>query len=57
MSAIRILPGTGRGTATPQAAGWSGTPPQARPPDDLPDPTCPSTILRMVPLPVPGRIG
>jgi hypothetical protein len=44
-----ILPGTGRGTA---AAGGGG----GGSPHRVPSLCSPSTMLRMVPLPVPGRI-
>jgi hypothetical protein len=46
---LKILPGTGRGTAA-AGGGGGGSPPRNR------SWHAPSTILRMVPLPVPGRI-
>ena len=45
--AEKILPGTGRGTAT-RSGVVEGAQCRVRPP---------STMLRMVPLPVPGKIG
>ena len=49
MAIWEILPGTGRGTVR-EANGGGGSPRAIR---LLP---APSTMLRMVPLPVPGRI-
>ena len=50
--AKKILPGTGRGTSEAGGGARAGIDDSHRG-DILP--TCPSTILRMVPLPVPGR--
>jgi hypothetical protein len=46
-----FLPGTGRGTTK----WWRGTRDGAFAPSLALPRLCPSTILRMVPLPVPGR--
>ena len=51
MKTTQFLPGTGRGTTK----WWRGTRDDARASSLALRGLCPSTILRMVPLPVPGR--
>jgi hypothetical protein len=55
MGAHTILPGTGRGTAT-RSGGVEGHSRLLRTSGVALCRACPSTILRMVPLPVSGRI-
>jgi hypothetical protein len=45
------------GGGGPAAGWWRGTCPVADPREAGTIGLCPSTMLRMVPLPVPGRIG